>query len=778
MPESFIAYNFPSQLKYAPIWCMCFFWMLFIGIESVYPQKYSSLSENEKHQLRTTSHILIELEEISLDSLMLPTLSDNVPWAVVPSENREKNSVFLNQYANYRNQLVIIGQEGAFTQVPKNLSLTWLADSDMDTVELDSIGNIDVLKKSSDKELLSIHVDHGNTPTFLKLLEIWKNLGKMPNFIKTEAPFEQLHSLVRQLNTNPKIFGIVQTEKGLLDGVIFKDFGDTQVGGHFSYPVQDTLALPILVPYKPGFHFSPDIIYTSPENLNNQKEFVGFPLDAEYGLSHHFEFKDGVTDLMAKNSKGLISNDVGARKDSLFGRVSYFEDGAYIDVGISSKSALKGNFTISAWVKPTQLGQNNSILGKGDNFVFKIHDGFLTFTMAGVKDYVSTSSPIALNEWSHVALVHSKMGNTLFFYINGERTDSVKLISEYETSDYNILIASNLWEEFFEGYIREIKIWERELNDSEIKTHYNQTKTLNKDTSFLKYVVIFLVLLGGGYGVFKYWRRKSETNEVKATQSIVLPKVPEENDEHSVQILCFGPLQIMDIQGLDIAKKLSPLQKKLFMIIFLHGQGSKKGIDTKCLTELLWPGKSVANAKNTRGTTIQNLRQLLDTCPSLELLFKDKHWVLQMDEKCYSDYTTAMQYLKFLESDNYSDKQLETELRKLIPIVKKGRLFANTSAPWLDPFIEKFSNRIVEQFIQISKNPIIKTHTDIMLDLAEVICLYDDLNEHALQIKLSVLIEQGKLSLAHQACHNFKKQYEKLYGEAYEVSFEEMISSQ
>lgn len=312
------------------------------------------------------------------------------------------------------------------------------------------------------------------------------------------------------------------------------------------------------------------------------------------------------------------------------------------------------------------------------------------------------------------------------------------------------------------------------MNDSEIKTHYNQTKTSNKDTSFLKYVVIFLVLFGGGYGVSKYWRRKSETNEVKTTQSTVLPKIPKENDGHSAQILCFGPLQIIDVQGLDIAKKLSPLQKKLFMIIFLHSQGDKKGIDTKRLTELLWPGKSVANAKNTRGTTIQNLRQLLGTCPNLEVNFKDKHWFLHIGENCYSDYSMALQYLEFLASEDCA----VTELRKLIPIVKKGRLFANTSAPWLDPFIEKFSNRIVEQFIQISKNPMIKTHTDVMLDLAEVIYLYDDLNEHALKMKLNVLIEQGKLSLAHQACHNFKKQYEKLYGEAYEVSFEEIIASQ
>lgn len=776
MAKSFMAYNFPSRLKRSPIWCIYGLWMLFVGVGSLHGQKYSSLPENDRHRLRTTSHLLIDLKETNPDSLVFVVVDkNNPPWAVIPSQNQAKNTNFLNQYSNYGNQLVVLGQKGPIGQIPENLSLIWVADSDMVNVEFSSKMRMDSLIRSGNGELLNIHFDKGNAPSYGKLLDIWQHLGKIPNFISSEAPFEHLDSLVRALNTNPKIFGVVKTEKGLLDKVIFKGLGNAPVDGYFSYPVVDPLSLPILEPYRPGFHFSPDMIYASPENLDNTKEFVGFPLDAGYGLSHHFGFKDGVVDVLAKKPEGLISKNVNVKKDSLYGKVGYFEDGTYVDAGISSKSSLKGNFTISAWIKPTRLGQNNSIVGKGDGFVFKVHEGFLTFTMAGVKDYVSTSSPVPLNQWSHVALVHSKMGNVLFFYINGKRTDTVELVSGYETSNYNILIASNLWEEFFTGYIREVKIWERELDDSEIKGHYDRTKALDKDPYLPGYALLSLVLLGGVYGVFRYffWGPKV----VRTGRGSPLAKVSTGNGRHSSQILCFGPLQIIDGQGLDIAKKLSPLQKKMFMVIFLHSQEGGKGMDTKQLTDLLWPGRSVANAKNTRGTTIQNLRQSLGTCPSLELLFKDRHWVLEMGGHCYSDYSTVLRLLGFLADGNYSGKALVTELQKLMPIVKKGRLFANTSAPWMDPFIEKFSNRIVEQFIRVSKNPMIKSHTDIMLDLAEVICLYDDLNEHALKIKLNALIEQGKFSLAHQACHNFKRRYEKIYGLAYGVPFEDMISS-
>ena len=135
---------------------------------------------------------------------------------------------------------------------------------------------------------------------------------------------------------------------------------------------------------------------------------------------------------------------------------------------LNSRAALKGSFTISAWVKPTVLNNNNSILGKGDNFVLKLHEGLLTFTMADIKDYISEASPVPLNEWTHVALVHSKLNNELLFFVNGVQTDKIKLIEDYDTSDYNILIGSNLWQEFFVGYLTNIKIWERELNAFEI----------------------------------------------------------------------------------------------------------------------------------------------------------------------------------------------------------------------------------------------------------------------------------------------------------------------
>ena len=109
------------------------------------------------------------------------------------------------------------------------------------------------------------------------------------------------------------------------------------------------------------------------------------------------------------NSEEIISNNVVIEQDSAMGSVGFFEKRAYVDAGLKSKSALQADFTITAWVKPTELGRANSILGKGESFIVKIHDGLLTFTMADIKDYTSTSSLVPSNQWTHIALVYSKL---------------------------------------------------------------------------------------------------------------------------------------------------------------------------------------------------------------------------------------------------------------------------------------------------------------------------------------------------------------------------------
>ena len=764
-----------------------FIWLLFLlNVSVTTAQNFSDLSNTEKLDLRLRSHILIDPNTIDLPSLV-NIFKEKTPIAL-QLEKKHINLSFLEEYLKHYKKITILSNKKTTQLIETEVAVIQIKSSDVQTVKL----NVSLLNDSLPKNMFAglkplntIYLDNYETINDSLFLKIWTQSGELPNFIKADNnSLQKINRIVSNLNSQQKIFGVVRTEDELLQGVTFKDFSNEKINGYFSFPNDSTGSSPILIPHKAGYHFSPDIIYTTPENQNNLKEFIGFPLESQFGLSYHFMFNNAIKNVIHNNNEGLLSTGVLLKQDSIQGRVGYFNNRAYIDTGLESRSALKSSFTITSWVKPTKIQLNNSILGKGNNFVVKLHDGFLTFTMAGIKDYISNSSPVPLHKWTHIALVHSKENNELLFYINGKQTDKIELIAEYSTSDqHNLLIGSNLWEEFFIGYLNDLKIWERELNELEIQ---HQFESVSEKRSIFSKKLIYTVVLSLSIVLLLYVlfyrkvRRKrrqySTIKKLNLTKSKLHNTAIINDPKFKEKILYFGGLQIINTDGINIAKNLSPKLKNLFIVIFLHSQGEDKGINTKKLTEILWPGMNVKNAKNTRGTSIQKLRTILSSCSEIKLIFQDKSWFIVLSERCYSDYNTALNYLEFFSTENYSLSTLEQELPNLLQLLKKGRLLTNTYDSWLDPFIEKISNQIIEQcsdFIEILD---IEKHDTLLYDIAEVMNIYDDLNENALQLKLHVLILQGKLSLARNVYDNFIKLYTELYKENYSFTFEDMIS--
>lgn len=743
-------------------------------------QTYHELSESQQLALRLHSYVLIDIATISAHDI--PYLkAGKSPVAIYLSDYKKGYEEIFKQLANGDDPLLILGPDKLPEALRTQLNALFITDETVETLTMESISeDANFLPVPFSKDLLRVIVGIEPLANETILQKLWIKSGRMPNFIQTKLnQFKAIDSIVFNLNLKEKVFGTVSSKEGLLKEVGFKGQKDVLINGVFSFPITDAYNLPIFIPQKPGYYFSPDIIYTTPDNKANSKEFMGFPLDADYGLTDHFIFRKTIANAIRKNDKELISNVVMVQEDIVHGKVGYFTNDAYIDAGLNSKSALQGSFTICAWIKPTALQHNNSILGKGDNFVWKLHEGFLTFTMADIKDYISQSSPIPLDSWSHVALVHSALKNELSFFVNGVQTDTIKLIANYTTSDYNILIGSNLWQEYFVGYITDIKIWDRELNATELLKAYQ--KRNNVGQPYIRYVyrsVAVLILIGIIYGVLSAFRKRKKSHSKKPNEMLQDAKMLKsilEKDSHVNKIYCFGALRILTEDGVNIGKRLSPKLKQLFLIVLLHSVKDKKGISTKVLSELLWPGMDASGVKNTRGTNIQNLRAILAPFSAINLVFRDKSWILEIGQQCYFDYEIVEHYLDTLNINEVTIEQLEEALPPLLNILKEGRFLALQSNDWLDPFIEQFSNRIIEWCVHLSKRLNENDHEGFLYDLAMIINQYDDLNEYALKIKLRIFIKQGKLSLAYDAYHNFTKLYQSLYSVSYPITFEELI---
>lgn len=740
-------------------------------------QDYQILSEEEKWNVRLHSYVLVHIEDVlGMDLSSLHEMDS--PLALYLPEYKEGYKPLLDRLGVAVDSILVLSDTHIKPDLFQN---NWSAQVDMaevDILELDEFRKgSDIWGSRANNELLWVRVASPQLLIDSLLVDVWGRTGKVPNFIELVPPdMAKADSLVRILNGYKRIFGTVKSKEDLLYGVGFENYGNLSANGHFSFPEKLPGPLPILIPHKAGFYFSPDIIRTTAENRGNLKEFIGFPLDFEYGLTDHFVFGPTISNVVRKNNKELVVKNVQVRDDAVHGKVGYFDKGTYVGAGLSSRSALQGSFTITAWVRPTVLGHNNSILGKGENFVWKLHEGYLTFTMADVKDYISEASPVPLDQWTHTALVHSQLRGELTFYINGVPTDKVELIEDYDTSDHNIMIGSNLWEEFFIGYMTDIKIWNRELNPVEIAEDYHIVADEKP-----KWILMALKI-GVGAALcaclLLLWARyRKRPAPPPSSVALPLPDLPVMVTESAEKLLCFGLLRIINSEGEDVAKRLSPKLKQLFLVVLLHSVQGGKGINTKKLTESIWPGTSAKNAKNTRGTSIQNLRAILAQTEGIRMEFLDKHWFMDIGDSCYCDYKEVIYGLGQVDREGRPTAELMEMLPNLLRILKEGRFLANTLDPWLDPYVEKLSNRVIEWCLQIAKTLSSEKHASQLYDLATIIYIYDDLNEDALQIKLKILVGQGKLSLAHTAYDSFAKLYKKLYGEPYAMKFEDFVGN-
>jgi len=736
---------------------------------------YSENPDSIRQLLRLRSHLIVDLAELEseqLDSLLLK----QIPLAFVASGGKAE---FLKQLAAripQQNQPVVIISTGEIAVAAKDFpGIVVLNEPDLDKVQFPDSSEIAQLHLSC-KEFLWVVADRDSLFSPESFILLWEQTGKLPNFIQaSNRNVVEMSAVVAALNNHPKIFGVVRNGDQLLADVSWKDYPSRKTNGYFSFPRRSESRF-ALSPYKAGYQFSPDIILPTPENLGNIKTFNAVPLDSDFGLTDRFLFSKNVRNLQRRNDGEIIRYGLDFAKDRDRKNCAFFSGKAYLDGGLMSRSALKPNFSITAWIKPTELGGNNCILGKGKDFVLKIHNGLLTFTVQGVKDYYSVKTKIPVDQWSFISLVHTGFENRISFYLNGEQTDQINLLTPYDASDYTMLIGSNLWEEFFVGYMSEMKIWDRELNSDEIKREYLSGKEVK--SSFFAGWVIWVVLFFGVLGAVM----RRQLLPKKTTESI--PGSVEsqhligrtENSVAQEQINCFGGLKVISAEGKDINLKFSPKIKQLFVLILLHSVNGRKGISSNKLSDCLWPGVSPQNAKNIRGTNIQNLKALLATCSGIKLVFKDKLWMLEFAENYFVDYDFVEAKLTELETNSDLGK-LAGELPSLLHILKKGTLFPNMRETWVDSYINAMSNRVIEFGLKLFRLLEEEKHGSLLLEVAEVLSLNDPLNEPALCKKISILTRQGKLSLAHTVFDNFAKLYFELYQEKYTTDFKSLVDS-
>jgi len=324
----------------------------------------------------------------------------------------------------------------------------------------------------------------------------------------------------------------------------------------------------------------------------------------------------------------------------------------------------------------------------------------------------------------------------------------------------------------------QIKIYT--LNFPPEKAESAQTMVVSTDHIHYWYVLLFLLITGGG--VFLFLRKRkgpaaqpaASPGPVHNLQPPVEPAPqpgvgPIEKPLYPA-IYLFGPFQVFDKEGRDITRQFTPLLKELFLIIVTYTFRNGRGISSEGLNEILWHDKSEKDAKNNRSVNLAKLKAILEKVGNIVINKESGYWQFQTpEEDLYVDYK---KYVALLQG---TPDATQADIRPLVNIIKRGSFLSQTEYNWLDDIKSEVSNAVIDRCQGFMRaHPV--NDTEFIIEIANCIFCFDPLNEDALTYKCKSFIALRRHTLANNTYLKFVKEYKDIYGSDFGKSFQEIIA--
>jgi hypothetical protein len=169
----------------------------------------------------------------------------------------------------------------------------------------------------------------------------------------------------------------------------------------------------------------------------------------------------------------------------------------YVSIPDQNSIDLSSNFTIESWIYPTGAGSHGTeggiIINKENSYeIARFADGTLRYALSanGAGNdwtWINTGMVAPLNTWTHFALV--KSGTTVNFYLNGSApgthlSNPATLTANTQLMEIGARLGGN---QFFNGAIEELRIWNTSRTQAQIKTNIFNRNLSNNTTGLVAY---------------------------------------------------------------------------------------------------------------------------------------------------------------------------------------------------------------------------------------------------------------------------------------------------
>ncbi len=243
-------------------------------------------------------------------------------------------------------------------------------------------------------------------------------------------------------------------------------------------------------------------------------------------------------------------------------------------------------------------------------------------------------------------------------------------------------------------------------------------------------------------------------------------------DQKTDKIRFFGGFEVINKEGEDITGHFTPLLKEMFLYLILNSIRWGKGLNSSKLDEMFWSDKDKASARNNRSVNIIKLKNLLSNVNGIEISKSSGNWKIEFDSKLiFIDYAVYRQIVSNKKVINNQDIKCLTE------IVQRGVFLPNQEFEWLDDFKSEISNNIIDAYLHYAEHLDIHSNAEEIIEIANNILLFDPVDETAMILKCKALHTLGKHSIAKSTFEKFVKEYEILYAEKFDKSFQEVVDN-
>jgi subtilisin-like proprotein convertase family protein len=155
--------------------------------------------------------------------------------------------------------------------------------------------------------------------------------------------------------------------------------------------------------------------------------------------------------------------------------------GSYLASRNTTSVNLTGSFTLEAWINPSSVSGNKSIISKGTNpgYGLNLSSGRpAVFTNNIFRLIAKPTSVLPVNQWTHVAATYNSANNKFEMYING-LLDTSSTVNAPPLANTDSIYVGKFNTVTYAGMLDEIRIWNKALTGAEIQKYFRTSLAIN-----------------------------------------------------------------------------------------------------------------------------------------------------------------------------------------------------------------------------------------------------------------------------------------------------------